>query len=64
MTQPPIFNIQMVGPGVELVLEALNELPQKLVRGLDDEIAGQYAYQMQQQEKAAQAADTQDEETN
>lgn len=62
MTQPPIFNIQMVGPGVELVLQALNELPQKLVRGLYDEIAGQYAYQMQQLEKAAQAADTQAEE--
>ena len=46
--QPPIYNIQMVGPGVELVLQALNELPQKLVRGLYDEIAGQYAQQMQQ----------------
>lgn len=66
MTQPPIFNIQMVGPGIEIVLQALNEvpLPQRLVRPLYDEIAGQYAYQMQQQEKDAEEADTQDEETN
>lgn len=66
MTQPPIFNIQMVGPGIEIVLQALNEvpLPQRLVRPLYDEIAGQYAYQMQQQEKDAEKADTQDEETN
>lgn len=66
MTQPPIFNIQMVGPGIEIVLQALNEvpLPQRLVRPLYDEIAGQYAYQMQQQEKAAQAADTQAEEAS
>lgn len=64
MTQP-IFNIQMVGPGIEIVLQALNEvpLPQRLVRPLYDEIAGQYAYQ-QQQKKDAEEADTQDEETN
>lgn len=48
MNQPHVFEIKMVGPGVELVLQALNELPQKLVRGLYDEIAGQYAFQMQQ----------------
>ncbi|MFZ9759767.1 MAG: hypothetical protein ACO3CJ_09985 [Burkholderiaceae bacterium] len=66
MTQPPIFNIQMVGPGIEIVLQALNEvpLPQRLVRPLYDEIAGQYAYQMQQQEADAEEADTQHEETN
>jgi hypothetical protein len=47
MNQPHVFNIQMVGPGIELVLEALNELPQKRVRPLYDEILGQYAKQMQ-----------------
>lgn len=60
MNQTPIFNIKMVGPGVELVLQALNELPQKLVRGLYDEIAGQYAYQMQQLQQAAEAAAVQE----
>lgn len=54
--QPQVFSIKMVGPGVELVLQALNELPQKLVRGLYDEIAGQYAYQVQQLQQAAQKA--------
>lgn len=54
MNQPPVFNIKMVGPGVELVLQALNELPQKLVRGLYDEILGQYAHQMQELQKPAE----------
>jgi len=53
-----IFNIQMVAPGVELVLEALNELPQKRVRGLYDEILGQYSYQAQQIKKDVEGADT------
>lgn len=53
MNQPHVFNIKMVGPGVELVLQALNELPQKLVRGLYDEIAGQYAFQVQQLQEPA-----------
>lgn len=54
--QVPVFTIKMVGPGVELVLQALNELPQKLVRPLYDEIAGQYAYQIQELQKPAEPA--------
>jgi hypothetical protein len=38
----PIYNIQMVEGGVQLVLQALNQLPHGQVRGLIDEIAGQY----------------------
>jgi len=63
MDQTPIFNIKMVGPGVELVLQALNELPQKLVRGLYDEIAGQYGFQMHEMQKAAEAPDSEGGET-
>jgi hypothetical protein len=38
----PIYNIQMVEGGVQLVLQALNQLPHGQVRGLFDEIASQY----------------------
>jgi hypothetical protein len=38
----PIYNIQMVEGGVQLVLQALNQLPHGQVRGLIDEIASQY----------------------
>jgi hypothetical protein len=41
----PIYNIQMVDGGVQLVLQALNQLPHGQVRGLIDEIAGQYQAQ-------------------
>ena len=53
---PPIITIQMVPAGVELVLNALNQLPRGQVDGLFNEIAGQYGYQMQELQKAAQAA--------
>jgi hypothetical protein len=54
--QPPIITIKMVPAGVELVLNALNQLPRGQVEGLWQEIAGQYTYQMQELQKAAQAA--------
>jgi hypothetical protein len=41
----PVYNIQMVEGGVQLVLAALNELPHKQVRPLYDEIAGQFLAQ-------------------
>lgn len=63
MDQAPVFNIKMVGPGIELVLEALNELPQKRVRGLYDEIAGQYGHQLYQLRQAAEAPDSEGGET-
>lgn len=53
---PPVINIKMVPAGVELVLNALNQLPRAQVDGLFNEIAGQYGYQMQELQKAAQAA--------
>lgn len=56
MDQQAVFSIKMVAGGVELVLKALNELPHGAVRGLYDEIAGQYAYQVQQLQQAAQKA--------
>ena len=56
MTQVPVFYIKMVGPGIELVLEALNELPQKRVRPLYDEILGQYAEQLQAMKAEAESA--------
>ena len=59
MNQPHIFNIQMVAPGIELVLEALAELPLRRVKPLYDEIAGQYAYQLQQLPPNDPEADTQ-----
>jgi hypothetical protein len=59
MSQPQIFNIKMIAPGIELVLEALAELPMKRSQPLYNEIAGQYAYQLQQNQQSAQAADTQ-----
>lgn len=54
--QPPILTIKMVPAGVELVLNALNQLPRAQVDGLFNEIAGQYGFQMQELQKAAQAA--------
>ena len=54
--QPPVLTIKMVPAGVELVLNALNQLPRAQVDGLFNEIAGQYGYQMQELQKAAQAA--------
>lgn len=54
--QPPIIIIKMVPAGVELVLNALNQLPRAQVDGLFNEIAGQYGLQMQELHKAAQAA--------
>lgn len=53
---PPILTIKMVPAGIELVLAALNKLPREQVEGLFSEIAGQYGYQMQELQKAAQAA--------
>ena len=46
----------MVPAGIELVLTALNKLPREQTDGLFNEIAGQYGYQMQELQKAAQAA--------
>lgn len=54
--QPPIITIKMVPAGVELVLNALNQLPRAQVDPLFNEIAGQYQYQVQELQKAAQAA--------
>lgn len=54
--QPPILTIKMVPAGVELVLNALNQLPRAQVDGLFNEIAGQYGFQMQELQKAAEAA--------
>ena len=46
----------MVPAGIELVLAALNKLPREQADGLFNEIAGQYGYQMQELQKAVQAA--------
>lgn len=54
MNRPHIFNIQMIAPGIELVLEALSELPMKRSQPLYNEIATQYATQLQQLRKAAE----------
>lgn len=54
-SQPPIITIKMVPAGVELVLNALNQLPRAQVDALWQEIAGQYTYQIQELQKAAQA---------
>ncbi len=54
--QPPIITIKMVPAGVELVLNALNNLPRGQVEGLFQEIAGQYSYQIQELQRAEQAA--------
>lgn len=54
--QPPIITIKMVPAGVELVLNALNQLPRAQVDGLFDEIVAQYSQQAQELQMAAQAA--------
>ena len=54
--QPPMLTIKMVPAGIELVLAALNKLPREQVEGLFNEIVGQYSYQMQELQKAAQEA--------
>ena len=54
--QTPILTIKMVPAGIELVLAALNKLPREQSDGLFNEIAGQYGYQMQQLQKAAEAS--------
>lgn len=60
MKKPPIITIQMVPPGVELVVRALRNispLPDPNIDGLVNEIWGQYAYQMQElQKKEAEEA--------
>lgn len=52
----PIIVVKMVPAGVELVLNALNQLPRGQVDGLWQEIAAQYGYQLQELQKAAQAS--------
>ena len=54
--RPPILSIKMVPAGVELVIAALRKLPHEQVDGLVQEIAGQYGYQMQQLQLAAEKA--------
>lgn len=54
--RPPIVSIKMVPGGVELVLSALNKLPREQGNDLYNEINGQYLYQMQQLQIAAQKA--------
>lgn len=54
--RPPIVSIKMVPAGVELVIAALRKLPHEQVDGLVQEIAGQYGYQMQQLQAAANKA--------
>lgn len=54
--KPPIIVIKMVPAGVELVLNALNNLPRGQVDGLWQEIASQYGYQLQELQKAANAS--------
>ncbi len=54
--RPPIVSIKMVPAGVELVIAALRKLPHEQVDGLVQEIAGQYGYQMQQLQAAAEKA--------
>jgi hypothetical protein len=57
--QPPILNIQMVKPGVELVLYALSKLPFEQSAGLIGEIRSQAELQLQEsQTAAASPADT------
>lgn len=58
--QPPILSIKMVPAGVELVVAALRKLPHEQVDGLVQEIAGQYGYQMQQLQIAAEKAAAKD----
>jgi hypothetical protein len=48
MQQVPILSIKMVPAGVELVLNALNQLPREQVDGLYSEIFAQYSHQMQE----------------
>jgi hypothetical protein len=54
--QPPILNIQMVQPGVELVLYALSKLPFEQSAGLIGEIRSQAEHQIES--AAASSADT------
>lgn len=54
--RPPILSIKMVPAGAELVIAALRKLPHEQVDGLVQEIAGQYGYQMQQLQAAAEKA--------
>lgn len=54
--RPPIVSIKMVPAGVELVIAALRKLPHEQVDGLVQEIAGQFGYQMQQLQAAAEKA--------
>jgi hypothetical protein len=51
--QPPILNIQMVQPGVELVLYALSKLPFEQSAGLIGEIRSQAEQQLLRQAGAA-----------
>lgn len=60
MQQVPIISIKMVPAGVELVLNALNQLPREQVDGLYSEIFAQYRYQVQELNEAAQAANDQE----
>jgi hypothetical protein len=53
--QPPVLNIKMVPAGVEVVLNALNQLPRGQVDPLWQQIYAQYAQQMDELQKAADA---------
>lgn len=52
--RPPILNIKMVPAGVELVIAALRKLPHEQVDVLVQEIAGQFNFQLQQLQAAAE----------
>jgi len=47
--KPVVLSINMVVPGVELVLAALSKLPYEQSAGLIQEIRGQALYQLQNQ---------------
>lgn len=61
--QSPVLTIQMVVPGVELVLQALSKMPYEQSAGLIAEIQAQANQQLQAAQAAAAPAPAADAET-